>query len=252
MAAQPIYQFYTELIGYEPKMWRRFQMTGNHSVARLGYNLMTMYEMMVSHLFFLEQVRENAQKDPQMLRTAHYQGHSLHEPIMEYWVPALASELELYDPMENLPVYIEDAVRAKVQSCFHEPGDLAVFHYDLGDGWMVNVVLEAIFRDEELSGHALPRVIEGEGYGIIEDCGGIGGLTDLARAFKFRFGHDYEELRTWLGVDELDLDTFDRADVNRRLKRLPGLYAKVCETRYRLTDAELNYLERAYLRKERR
>ena len=45
MASQPIYQFYAELKDYEPKMWRRFQVPGNITMARLGYILMTMYEM---------------------------------------------------------------------------------------------------------------------------------------------------------------------------------------------------------------
>ena len=32
--------------------------------------------------------------------------------------------------------------------------------------------LEKIFEDKELPGRELPRVLEGNGYGIIEDCGG--------------------------------------------------------------------------------
>jgi hypothetical protein len=37
MASHPIYQFYTEFDDYEPKIWRRFQVPGNVTVARLGY-----------------------------------------------------------------------------------------------------------------------------------------------------------------------------------------------------------------------
>lgn len=50
MASQPIYQFYTELKGYEPKVWRRFQVLNNIAVSQLGYILMTMYEMEARHL----------------------------------------------------------------------------------------------------------------------------------------------------------------------------------------------------------
>lgn len=53
LASQPIYQFYSELNDYEPKMWRRFQVFGNITMARLGYILMTMYEMQAEHLFQL-------------------------------------------------------------------------------------------------------------------------------------------------------------------------------------------------------
>ena len=64
MASQPIYQFYAELKDYEPKMWRRFQVPGNITMARLGYILMTMYEMRANHLFCLTvPVCENAKLD---------------------------------------------------------------------------------------------------------------------------------------------------------------------------------------------
>ena len=51
MASQPIYQFYAELSDYKPKIWRRFQVLDNITMARLGYIIMTMFEMQASHLF---------------------------------------------------------------------------------------------------------------------------------------------------------------------------------------------------------
>ena len=54
MATQPIYQFYSELADYEPKILRRFQVPRNITMAKLGYILMTMYEMQASHLFCIE------------------------------------------------------------------------------------------------------------------------------------------------------------------------------------------------------
>jgi hypothetical protein len=38
------------------------------------------------------------------------------------------------------------------------------------------MVLEAVFKDQALPGTELPRVIEDTGFGIVEDCGGTGGL----------------------------------------------------------------------------
>ena len=67
MASQPIYQFYAELNNYQPKIWRRFQVPGNITMARLGYILMTLYEMQASHLFCITvPVRENAKLDPSL------------------------------------------------------------------------------------------------------------------------------------------------------------------------------------------
>ena len=51
MASQPIYQLYSELNDYKPKIWRRFQVLGNITMARLGYIVMTLYEMQANHLF---------------------------------------------------------------------------------------------------------------------------------------------------------------------------------------------------------
>lgn len=54
MAIQPIYQFYAELNDFEPKTWRCFQVLGNTTIARLGYIVMTLFEMQASHLFSIE------------------------------------------------------------------------------------------------------------------------------------------------------------------------------------------------------
>ena len=51
MASHPIYQFYVELANYKPKIWRRFQVINNISMAKLGYIIMTMFEMKGNHLF---------------------------------------------------------------------------------------------------------------------------------------------------------------------------------------------------------
>ena len=69
MASQPIYQFYSELRDYGPKIWRRFQVPGNITMSRLGYILMTMYEMKANHLFCLTvPIRENVALEGKMGR----------------------------------------------------------------------------------------------------------------------------------------------------------------------------------------
>ena len=45
MATKQIYQLYAELKDYEPKIWRRFEVVSNIKIARLGYILMTLFEM---------------------------------------------------------------------------------------------------------------------------------------------------------------------------------------------------------------
>lgn len=54
MASKPIYQIYAELQDYKPKIWRRFQVMNDITVARLAYILMTLFEMQGSHLYKFE------------------------------------------------------------------------------------------------------------------------------------------------------------------------------------------------------
>ena len=54
MASKPIYQIYAELQDYEPKIWRRFQVMNDITIAKLAYILMTLFEMQGSHLYKFE------------------------------------------------------------------------------------------------------------------------------------------------------------------------------------------------------
>ena len=229
MASQPIYQFYAELEGYEPKIWRRFQLQGSCTIARLGYIVMALYEMQASHLLAVE---HSFVLD--LIRTKENITH-------RYAIPDEDGEWEDEDDA--------DATRYKLtQTNIDEESRVTVL-YDFGDGWEVKLKLEKVFSDPDLPGKELPRVLEGEGFGIIEDCGGPGGLADLAAAFKAKQGEEYEDLREWLGVDELDLERFDLDDMNFRLKKLPRIFADIYENFNYPTQRSIDLIERKYLRK---
>ncbi len=91
-----------------------------------------------------------------------------------------------------------------------------------------------------------PKILEGEGFGIIEDCGGVSGLADLANAFKMKKGEQYLELSLWLGVDTLDLKTFDLEDMKFRLKKMPKIYKEIYEYDHEVTQKEIDLFERKY------
>lgn len=57
-------------------------------------------------------------------------------------------------------------------------------------------------EDEEITRKDLPRIVEGEVFGIIEDCDGVMGLEDIREAFKIKQGEDYEMYCNWLGVKD--------------------------------------------------
>lgn len=111
---------------------------------------------------------------------------------------------------------------------FTSRGD-ATFHffYDYGDGWEVVLRLEEVFEDSELPGKELPRVLEGQGFGIIEDCGGPAGLEHLREVFQQKSSPEYQSMREWLGTSEVDLSVFDLQDLNFRLKKLASDFPRL-------------------------
>jgi hypothetical protein len=228
------YQFYAELEDYKPKIWRRFQVKGDITVARLGYIVMTMYEMKASHLLAIEHEKP--------FLTASGRQSKRMELICRYDIPSSGVwEYKDYDS--------EDATKTKLSKLNLEVPSRVLVWYDFGDAWRVLVTLEKEFDDPGLSAKELPRVLEGEGFGIVEDCGGIYGLADLAQAFKKKKGEEYEEYRDWLGVDDLNLTKFDLDDMNFRLKKLPAIYAKIYEQSAIPSQRSIDLIERKYLEK---
>jgi hypothetical protein len=251
MASNPIYEFHAKLRDYQPEMWRRFQVVNNITMARLGYILMTLFEMQASHLFRIEvPFRENSitairnrLDDSEYNRLfADYPFNEIEENgIFEI----ITDDTYLYRD-EDEKVY--DITEHKLKHVITQPHSKLVFIYDFGDNWIVDVTLERIFKDDDLPGRLLPRVLEGKGHGIIENCGGVGGLENLAKAFKKKKGKEYNAYREWLGLDDLDLDHFDINDMNFRLLKVPRIYSDIYERNLEPTKQSMDILERKYLK----
>ena len=106
--------------------------------------------------------------------------------------------------------------------------------------------LEEVFEDSELPGKELPRVLEGQGFGIIEDCGGPAGLEHLREVFQQKSSPEYQSMREWLGTSEVDLSVFDLQDLNFRLKKLPRIFRDLYEYDYPPTKHSIDLLDRKY------
>lgn len=217
MASQPIYQFRTELLIYKPSMWRRFQVSKNTTVAQLCYIVMELYEMQAFHAFCIEEpVRERLIKQ---LRKK-YTKAEISDFLSTNKIPKTRTYIV---KVFKSNVFVEneyDATKVKISQLVEKKWDNLKLLYDYGDGWEVKITLEKIFEDKELPETELPRVLEGEGRGIIEDCGGVYALMELAYLFTQKSGRRYEERSEWLGTTELDLITFDIEDMNNRLKKV--------------------------------
>ena len=84
--------------------------------------------------------------------------------------------------------------------------------------WDNIIALEEIITELDISVKELPRVLKGEGYGIIDDCGGVPSLERIAEAFDKKEDQEYKQYCEWLGTNELDLKTFDVDKMNLALK----------------------------------
>jgi len=246
MASYQIYQFRAELKDYRPKIWRRFQVMSNITMADLGYTVMTMYEMMAEHLFCFEMKLKKGAPERRMPKGLIDDSEHVSEimnSLSDVNGQKTPSELfaELFAPkMWRFEIIHEDfdlgfrltdktfdVMESGLGDVMSAPGERITFIYDFGDYWQVELKLEKVIEDDELSDEELPRVLAGKGYGIIEDCGSVWGLAEIAEAFKVKSGEKYEMYREWLGVD--DLEAFDIEDMNNELKHRPKEYSDIYE-----------------------
>lgn len=248
MASKQIYQLYAELRDYQPKIWRRFEVVSNITIARLGYILMALFEMQANHLFcfdlpFSENYRirmadQYSPKEIKKLTGVFFTKNPIYRNL----------RLELKNEYIESSPDSTDAAEAVLKNMLNLIGEQIKLTYDFGDNWEVVAKLEKIYSDDTTQASNFPRVLEGAGFGIIEDCGGVPGLADLAAAFKKKSGKAYKEYSEWLGVDDLDLTAFDLKDMNYRLTKLPRIFCEIYEKELAPTQRSIDIIERKYLK----
>jgi hypothetical protein len=138
-----------------------------------------------------------------------------------------------------------EADRITLKQITNRSGWKLTFEYDYGDGWEVDLTLEECVKREVLLTD-LPLILDGAGYGIVEDAGGVGGLEELAKALKKGSGGKYDDYCAWLDSATLDLEAFDIDDANFRVKKLLRVYKEIYEYRYEPTEKMLGVLLRKY------
>ena len=249
MASKQIYQLYAELKDYQPKIWRRFEVVSNITIARLGYILMTLFEMQAHHLFCFDlpfsenyQIRMADQYSPkeiEKLTRAFFTKNPIYRNL----------RLEMKNEYIESSPDSTDAMEALLKNMLNIIGEQINFTYDFGDNWEVDVKLEKVYQDDTSTASIFPRMLEGAGFGIIEDCGGVPGLGELAAAYKKKSGKAYKEYSEWLGMTDLDLESFDLDDMNFRLKKLPRIFRDIYEQDLEPTQQSINLILRKYKNK---
>ena len=252
MASQPVYIFYAELDGFKPKIWRRFQVMNNITVAKLGYILQVLFEMTASHLMAFEVpwtknlVTYFKSNNPDL--PPDHSIFQIEEKIFRYEIFSVGQYESLFDNDIRKNVEVEDAAETRLSHAVSIPESEFKFYYDFGDGWQISLILEKVLPGKDFDAKELPKVIEGANFGIVEDVGGIWGLTEFAEAYKKKKGTRYKEFCEWIGKTDFDITAFDMDDLNFRLKKLPRIYKQCYEDNLSPTQASIDLIERKYYR----
>ncbi|ARM71659.1 hypothetical protein LMxysn_0024 [Listeria monocytogenes] len=228
MAKHNVLRFYAELKAYEPKIWRRFEINGEKTVAELAYAVMIMFEMRASHLFSMKKfVRE-----PLLKELSEEFSDEAVKIFMEKYQEEMFKDIRYELPTENRHFYNDEEIIAadniKLNQTANKVGTTFDFLYDFGDSWEISLVVEH-FEKQEVPLATLPKILDGKRFGIVEDIGGVGGLEELVLAFKERSGMEYEHFINWIGDTDFDLEYFDKDEMNFRLKKLMRVYKEIYE-----------------------
>lgn len=184
-AGPTTYTIRAELIGYQPATWRRFVISGAINLDELAQAVMLMFNANFSHLYGVEnpQRKESYASDPE-----RQMGMGLNHN--DDW----ASNHTLSELVED---------------------DQLVVNYDFGDSWGFELTIQKIERGKQVSA---PEVLAAKGLGIIDDIGGVWGLSEYAEAYRAKDKQALADYKDWMGK-LIDPDKVDVKAINKELKQ---------------------------------
>ncbi|HHV61071.1 MAG TPA: plasmid pRiA4b ORF-3 family protein [Firmicutes bacterium] len=177
-----IYQLKVTLKAIKPPIWRRIQVPGNITLAKLHKILQAAMGWEDYHLYEFQIGR------------------------VSFGTP---------DPEFDMPV--ENARTARLNKVVPEAKTRFQYIYDFGDYWVHDVLVEKILPPEE--GVRYPVCTGGKRACPPEDCGGIPGYLGMLETIKNPGDPEYEEILEWLG-GTFDPEEFDLEAINNELKRI--------------------------------
>lgn len=176
-----VYQLKVSLRETTPPIWRRVQVPGDITLAKLHPVLQIVMGWTNSHL------------------------HKFSIGGVDYAEP---------DPDRFLN--FQSDRRARLNKVVR-PKQTFEYEYDFGDGWKHDLVVEQTLQSEP--GVSYPICVAGERACPPEDCGGIWGYEKFLEAIMDPANEEHEEMLTWVG-GSFDPEAFDLSSVNASLRRL--------------------------------
>jgi hypothetical protein len=181
----PVFVLKVALRGARPPIWRRLEVPGDLTLARLHQVIQIAFGWEDYHL------------------------HVFHTPFGDFGV----SDRDLGHRAEG-PVTLEQVVPGT--------GEKITYTYDFGDGWEHEITVEKVL-DPPAGERPKPRCTGGRRAGPPEDCGGVWGYADLVEILGDPSHPDHRERLEWLGLDsaaDFDPAALDTDKINKDLSTL--------------------------------
>jgi pRiA4b ORF-3-like protein len=179
-----IYQVKITLKYVRPPIWRRVQVRGDITLAKLHEIIQIAMGWFDSHL------------------------HQFRMGKVYYGTPDIDEFSEL-----NL----KDDSKAQLGRVLTKLKQKLIYEYDFGDGWEHEILLEKILPPEP--GVRYPRCIGGARACPPEDCGGTGGYANFLTAIGDPNHEEHDEYLDWIG-GEFDPEEFELDEVDAALKHI--------------------------------
>jgi len=172
-----VYQLKVRLLDSPVPIWRRFQVESATTLERLHRVLQVVMGWTDDHL--------HGFRLPQIGRTG---------PRRRY-----------------LPVEDEDEKRTRLGEVLRHPKDSFLYEYDFGDGWLHEIILEALLPPSPAARY--PIVVGGRGACPPEDVGGVSGYNHFLEVINDPQHPEHEEMIDWC-ESGFDPFVFDAKAVN--------------------------------------
>jgi hypothetical protein len=184
-----IYQIKVTLKHSKPPIWRRIEVPGDITLAKLHRILQAVMD---------------------------WGGYHLHQFIVgqrDQWNVVYYGE----PSPDYMDMETRDEKRVKLNQI--APGETFkfIYEYDFGDSWEHELLVEKIFPPE--LGVFYPRCVKGKRARPPEDVGGVWGYDSFLEAIQNRNHSEHNAMLEWVG-GEFDPEAFDLDEINQALKGL--------------------------------
>ena len=197
---EQVLQFKLTLDGLRPKIWRRVQVSSQATMFQFAHIIMELFHMENEHLY--------AFVFPETKGILPKSDFPFASPCVRI---ELFADDDWNEPDGERLFDVEDPSLTLAEVFDRFPSKKIEFEYDYGDGWGITILFEKVLPlGAKTAVKELPCVLKGEGYGILEDCGGPWGLariTDLAyrRANNLPIDESDEEVEgCWEWMDDFE------------------------------------------------